>query len=1629
MNLNLPQLSTIRIQCNGDVGTAVIYFPDADTEYAYILTAKHCLTGEKFDKTYTKEGIVLDQIFNEETSSYHSYVLSETAVVITSKSNEEDLAILIVPTNDIVELTGKQFFCQVIDTDDAIQEYRIRGFANFNGQKDDQPFSLKFIENKKHNPNVFTLHHEGSLDTFYQQAMSNVSGLSGSGAYAYLYGNLYFAGIIHTYEDGNTFLATKILAYNKLIPPDKFKRIKALKPETNSAILDSYGEMDKNREIINIRTRETVGSFTVPRDTIPLISAIKENNLIVIHGKPGVGKSALAKAAVAELKSGGNHTVITFTPENLYCETLDEAMKSAGYNATIQQIVGSPLSARNVLIWIESFEKLIESEFSGAFNELLQIMKSNQRIILLITVREYLLQRFRINFCFELPKNTTYLEVNDFNDAEMELVREAIPQLTTLLENPKINHLLHNPYYLDKAVRIIPFLESEQQLDEVKFKKLMWQHIVENGSATRGTVFYEICVKRSREMSLYTDYSGNEEVISQLVRDNIIQTNDKGITHEYSPSHDILEDWALIRFISGQKQLIPDAKTFLESMETTPAMKRAFRLWMEEYYLTEPIASVSFVHGLLQDSLLSQSWKDELLVVSLRSTHAAILLDALKDNLLSNEGEFLKRIIFLLQTGCKRLDPTKQSLDQLLPTGSGWDYIIDFIWDNFSKISSFNIDSEYIALITAWAKQLPEYKPQTLPACSKSVAYYLEGFIHRVQKPLTGPAKYHSVSSVLKPYIEMFFQLTDAAPLLVASLIRAARNPTVGNERWDNPQFLYQIRAYITEGVMADQICRFFPDDVIAIALEEWSAKEEQDKRRDYHPTNSHRSDARDFGLDRRFNTEYGFPSAYHTFFYWMFLYHPDKALDFILTFLNAAFEQNQSILMSQGEDVENINVDFQDGMSTTYYGTVEYWCMFRGTRVANRHISSLLMALEAGLLDLIGKNDDQNLKMYIQRIIKESNNVSLLGIVASVIQAKPDLLDEVSVSLLGVPSFFWWDANRWSSELHMTEVFNDDEFEKNERIKSNAKVHRRKYYQGLIGFVSEYMFIYRTQNDLLFKEIDAMWEQAPPEEILWKKFLYDMDARKYEYIPVEYNGRNMFQIQPGYDEEVRKNVTETIDLSIPHPTVNVLWAKQAYDNKPMPDHNYETWKVGYEYIHNSGGHHDLMTSSTLMASLAMRDFSNELNEDELIWCRETIIDFAAKKLAGKESMEMYLDVFGKKAALSGLSYIINEKTDSSVRLKIKELIFRLLLSGLDEGERIALQVGIAHHLSKYEPDFVLNCWYGLLSFIEYKKEINSIEQLRRESMWKYGIELPNENEEIVDERDYVDQLTKTVLDGSIEKPTELSFALDMPTHWYLDDALRVIPWTTDDPQQHGMTQKILRLHLEFLGDRTSGSKSGFHDSRHAFTFFYPRFLLSQPTEISKPLFRELLDLTITEDNKLRSNEETEYVYRLVKEFIRSVANGSKVDHFWALWEVLREWTLENNTTVYIPLFLMDLDWTPDSENWHVLEGKNLYYKEFITKFGFNKINESIKFLNGVAFHQFTPDSLSWITMMLKSQNAHEVNVQLLEKFAEKAFYKYGNDIKNNKELLGHYLFILDFLINRISPKAYMLKDELLQYK
>ncbi len=1621
MNKEIPQLATIKINCNSEIGTAVLFFPGEDLEEVYILTAKHCLTGKKFDKSYTYKDITLKQLFNPITQTYHTCNLTETDVIVVSE-NTEDLALIIMPKQRIIEFIGNEFRCQVINTNPCITEYIVRGFANLNSQLADRQFPMTFVEDQKDNNNLFIMKSDENLDTYLYRALENVEGLSGSGAFAILNGTIYLTSIVHGYEDGNIFTATKVIAYNRLIDSAKFQLIEAIEPEINPEVLESFKKIEDNRERINQRTNNTVGTVNIPRETHEIIQLLESSSMAVIHGKPGVGKSALAKSLTSTLKDQSETTVITFTAEQLYCTTLKDALLNAGYTANLSKIVSSPLSGPRVIIWIESFEKLIESGFDDAIKELLSFVNSFKHVQLLVTIRDYTLQKFKINYRFELPNGNIYHELKDFSDQEMDMLGKAIPEILPLLGNTRIKRFLRTPYYLDKAVRIIPELLKVDQLDEFTFKRLMWEYIVEAGNEERGKIFSAICLKRASEMSLFTSSTEPIKLIMELVSDNILQKEESDLGNRYSPSHDILEDWVLVRYIKQRFNESENALSFIISLNNSPAFLRGFRLWLDEFYKNEPASSADFVQTIILNTAIDQKIKNILLIGTLRSDHPEILFDTMTPYLLADNGMNLREIITLLKTGCQIIDHENRDLNHFLPVGSGWDYIIQFIRRNLQKILLFEtFEFTYLSLIESWSKQLPEFNVKVLPPSSQDAAYLLLDFIHRHQDTISGYRRGRHDQSMLKKHISILFKLTSSAPEIVKELIEASVNVTQDHPRWTNKQVLESIRNYVTEGVMSDQICKYYPEQVLAIANEEWKQKEKI--RRSGSLMSMIREEPKndDFGLDERIKNDYGFPSGYQTFFYWMFLYHAKIALDFLIPFLNVAFSINQQARKHRGTELKIINVAFNDGSSKQYFGCFEYWVMYRGANSNNRLIASLLMALEKSLLELSDKSkmNYPSIRKYLEKMIKDSNNVAVLAVVSSLIQAHPTLLDETSISLLGIREFFRWDGTRCSNEMMShSEIYNDDPFQKQERIIENKRKHRLKYYQGLVGFVSHYMFYEQTYNELLFNQVDYMWKNKPKKDDIWRKFLFDMDARKYCFQPIEKPGfENMRQLVPGYDVKVKKLMSNSVaDYGMPH--IGTVWASNIFNHREEANNSYRTWKIGYKYILKNEGKFHYMTSPGIMATIGLRDFLPDLLPEENEWCQQELLNYGSEALKPKDYMSFSF-VTDQKEAIMGLSLIFKTNPAAQVISTTKEIIFRLLISKAEEQEKIYLTHGMSNYLVETQPDFLRDCWFGLLIYIsnivtEGKFVGDSFDQ-------------DSENSEASDFK-WMEDLVISVVSDSVKPPVRVNAMLEMTSHWNVNDALRIIPYNTTLQLQHDFIQSLLKCHIEFLNAPTERHRYDYDDSRRCFTFVYARFLLAQPQEVAKNYFIDLLRLTLPKE-EFYTDEFSKFIYGVVQEHIRAVNDGSSVTNFWVLWTLLKDWIEENKNGFLMPLLFLEIDWNDSTKKWHVMEGKNLFYKEFILNYGFNQINKTLNFLTIIGFYDFMPDSVFWVSEMLTSKNAFSIDNKLGDRFIQKAFYNFGTEIKNSKQLLNNFLFILDFLIKKGSTRAYMLKEELIQYK
>ncbi|MCH7409993.1 AAA family ATPase [Belliella sp. DSM 111904] len=1637
MKENILQLATLRVHCNGVTGTALLFFPGQQVEYVYVFTAKHCLAGDDFKFKFSNTDIKLEKIFNSTNKKFYSYQLKETDRVIAS-DDTNDLAVLVLSKQKILELTGLEFSYQIIEPNEETRDFIVRGFAYMNEQNEDRFFPLFFYEQTKDNDSKVIFKSKEVLDTYYQQAGVNMKGLSGAGIFSKVFENYYLVGIVQNFEEKNLFHGKKITVLNNLLIKANLEEILISKPETSTLVFETIKHIERNEIQLKSGISETIGTLNITRNTKEIEKILLRNKTAVIFGKPGVGKSAIAKSLISTLKQNNNVTVISFSSEQIACDSLEETNSKTGFKTEFQSILRSPAISSHVVIWIESFEKVIESNRLGAFKELIKACNQYSNVHLLITIRDYSLQSFRINLRFELSSGEIFYQLKEFNDAEMELVKKEFPEIKPLLKNHKIKNILRTPYYLDKAIRVLPELLVHDQLDEIGFKKLMWLHIVEKGESKRGEIFKSICVKRARELDLFTTSNKSHKVIGNLIKDGLLQTSPEEI-ERYSPSHDILEDWALTRYI--QQKLISSTSPieFLKSIENNPGIIRAFRIWLEDFYKNNPKSAIKMANSILADPSNDNNKVDVILIATLRSERSHVLLETLTEKFLKNRGEFLKKIILLLETGCMIQNFNSTSLNEFLPIGSGWDFVPKFIRENLKTVLSFpGFENIYISFLKSWSKQLPEFNVSQLPQSAKEVGELIVDYIFRHQFEYNDDLFKKLNDTILMPLLSILFSLTSALPETIKGLIDAAENIDVEHSKWKAKGLLKNIRHYLIRGVLSDQICKYYPDKVIKIAIDVWSKKEKSFGLGGLLSQIQTVPDLKDFGLNSNLNYMYDSPSGFQSFFYWHFLHHPELALDFWIPFLNQAFKNNYEARLLRQSEALIVSISFSDGSTKEYYGSSDYWIMYRGTNAINHLVSSLLMALEKGGLDLADSGEDNfsTLRKILERLIKESNSVSVLAVVSSIIQAYPELLDETSVSLLGVKEFYKWDSSRYSSESFTSNYYHNNLYLREERILENKRPHRKKYFLGLVGFVADYMFYHQTYNTLLFKEVDRMWESLDEGDNLMRKFLFDMDARKYNYRSLDQQGLgNMVQISPGYDDQIQEMVTKTGDSKLFFPALDSFWAKQVFDGEKVFDNDYESWKVRYQNCAREIKGLEFLNHSSAIAAVGIRDFLAELTKKEKLWCKNEIYSFGERLLCPTDPYSIPSISSFDKPGFLGLSLIFGILEKDSELKKFKKLIFRLLISNIDEQSKIYLELGLTEYLNKTHPNFVLQCWFGLLNYIENKqKEFENAKKID-----PYNIYPVKKTEN----KDWIDKLIKSVVEGTFQPSNCLNLHFHKSIDSFVADTIRIIPKDSKIKLHAEFIQKVLQFHLDTLSKGDEYSEFEYGKSRQAIQFFYARYVLLQPQQTARKLFIELISNTLIENNtddkfyrsvQMTQLSKAKFVYSLVEEFILAAAQGSPASNFWNLWKSLHEWIIENKRGYLINLFFLDIDWEKSVETWGILEGKNIFYEEFILNYGHNQVNSVIKLLKGIAFRNFMPDSISWIRKVLihnelSDSPSKEVDFKLLEEFAIKAFYNFANIIKNQRLIINNFLFILDYLVEEGSTAAYLLREELIQYK
>ncbi|WP_163399271.1 hypothetical protein [Flavobacterium fluviatile] len=1414
--------------------------------------------------------------------------------------------------------------------------------------------------------------------------------------------------------------------------------------ENKEARLRSIIEQTKN--VLN-KIQSDISGIKLKRNLIdhPVTDLMNENQFIFIDGEAGSGKSAYAKQI---LESLDDTCVISFAADQFLKSSLINTLHEVSVDLSIQEIFSEFKEFSNQLIYIDSFEKLLEGD-AEAFRELIAILREEKNIRLIVSCRSYALEILKFNYFDKqlLQNNSTVVNVPQLADEELNYFVEKIPELNGIVHNANLLEIIRIPKYLALSQKLISIPHNDlSDIDIVTFKNKLWKNIVggTNGllEQKRQNTFINLAVKRAKNLTLLT--SANEfdsEIVYVLKADNILfEENDL-----FAPSHDIFEDWGLIKYINSLKVDNPKNDNFYNALSNEPAIRRGFRLWVESKIEESESWIYNFVIETINNKSIENHWKDEVLIAVIKSNLCDKFFTEHREELLENKLRLLKKIIHLLKISGKDFNQS--------PNNKGWDVVIKFLFENIEEL--IEINTQILRFLYDWENILYYGKITNLDTpqyVGKIVYKILESFDEGVDWMNAGES-----NSLTEKGIKLLHQLAEYIPdeikILLDNLFAKdeEQNYKIRNEK--RKQIKYALSNF-----HSGTLPKIFPNELIALANLKWKYKKVKSKSRFGFEHSSYGIDHH-FGLKDKHDLSYFPQSAYQTFIFKLLKFHPWKALDFIIELTNYCTEHyvKSDFLKDDGfgrtsDDITTIDVLYNK-KSYSIYGSAYLWSINRGGQISVPNLlQSVVVALERYLYEL-GKIEsekiDEIIQSFFDQIYTKSNSVVLLSVVASITQAYPKKVGNKFLPLLTDKHFFEWESQRWIREyfagslLGLPNASWEADLCDDERKEALKWEHRQKYHKGLNGFLIQYQLFYGNLNGELFEMFDYLENKHDKKDVYFLKLLSEIDGRKQKVEEVEHDGKKVIQIAPNYsvdtvlEAKMQQNEDES-NFRNEHAKYS-LWVSQTYQKKSEENKTYEYWKECLEYYLNVDESKltfiDSFPVGTL-ASLGFDLFGEELNDSEFEFCFNTILEIAEKLYSRKrnerydfENLDFSINIYDNDSVYSLLPKLLvfKDKLTSDQLDNVKALVFFFLRDIHTE-----LDIHIKHFYDSFKRyvwsadyQFAYNCFIGLILYATLNKKYPRHFRYSEEEIK----EIENEENEIL---------------GFIENNKDDYEFSDLSysnySHWNLHKAIHIFPIRKEYNFSYSFLKAIFNAQIESYSLEEERYKStDYYKIGSAIREMIINFLFGiEFNKETKSFFEFIIDTGINYDSSKRnSHYAIEYIENIVEWFYYKVDSnhGDEVmlNNFWNFWNTLYD---KINSGIYLfnkEFLFYGNYWKSEAEDWFVLKQDHqadIYLKK-ISKLDYINIEALMQLLSGIGFQSLNPQGIKTLTKYLKSdiEQLLSINYYYGEKLIMRCFKSKIKEIKEDDLLLEEFLWFLNLMINLGSSKAYYMRENLILYK
>jgi len=1394
--------------------------------------------------------------------------------------------------------------------------------------------------------------------------------------------------------------------------------------------------------------KDTIGDVHLKRSAITenIVQSIATFPITIVTGKPGVGKSAQVKDLLQN--EFATSSVFVFRADQFSQPHIANVFSNQGVDISIRDIFSCISLIPDKILYLDSFEKLLEADPECAFKQLMGILAEYPDIKLVVSSRKYaidlIIQKFGLS-----KEKVGVVEIPLLTDEEFEIVSEKYPQLNTVLANEKIKPLLQSPKYLDFAVKALHKSEDDYtDIELADFKNRLWNILVvdeaneKNGlPIKRENAFMEIAVKRAKEMKLFTQpVTADAEATVLLVKDEILVQ--EPLTRRYTPAHDILEDWALVKHISSVYEDVVNVDDFFSKIGKEPAIRRALRLWIEELLADNGAKVVALVRGVLSSKTIERYWVDEILTAIFRSQVSEAFFIGFEKDLLTENAKLLIRCLHIIKTCCKE---NNGKINLLLPIGSGWREMLMFIEKHIDQLAVNRLN--IISYLSDWHLRLmfqfSEIDQYELVSAKNVVLYYISEIESGLEFWQDG-----NIESKTKDIAVILFDLAAIANDEIKQLVHRAFLENE-NRQWKLNSFYENIIKKCLSGVGNQRLIKELPELIVESAWKEWTL-------RPVEPPSPGSTKAM-IGYDSLDNDDcWGiedkhefFPSGiYKTPLYNLLQYHPLKGLEFLVQFINYSIDFYVQAKCQYKHQLKELEFELPDGTKKELWGAEELWVAYRGISVSHYLLESLLMSFEKFLLEMAAmktKTSRANLKFIYEYIYNTTNNVAPLGVLASVAMAFPTEVDESMLPLLKVREFYEWDLNRALQErLAVTTMDPKISFAQEERWKSNQLPHRKKFMRGLRDFILDYQFNIRKLNKEIHVVFDQLKKDISEKDIVWKKTITEIDVRNYKV--GEYDDKlRGFPITPEYDKDVREFMEsgkEEFDSDNKAMNYSSQLQKAFEGKDPI---GYPDWQICQKEYTSNKNLNILFDRPVTLAVIGLRDISGQLSEEEKMWCINTIVETAAIIIQDTINQNFGLNksynLIEEEFVLSSFHLPINFFKSEEDRQKVLLIMVHMIIAPFSEHKVGKIIKYLREAFFSHHPKGAKTIWFLVVQYAAYH-EANPYFHNDHHNNNRLQSAKEKEHQYIEDQI----KIENTVLDLS-------TVTLDSHSGYLLTRALLMIPCASDDAQLTEFIQHFIFLLLEDLQLQEDYSYRRKKQGRRVRSqeVVKIKFYLAELLIVAAPSFAKvILDIILNKCYKVIADTTTPRHRNDLLEFITDVLKisiaklddivdnnpndtikNNAIKHFWEVWEYLSEKIKRSGTGYFVQQLLLDTSWKEQATDWQALHGKKEIYHQMINDFGASNVQSILNVFSTIGEKTFLPEGLSWLVELLKKEPLQLTVLMSVaaERLVKRLFYSHISEIKRNKRLIDDFVWLLDNMVEIGSSEAYLFRENVITYK